>query len=258
MVNVHPLSKQESQKEIISWSENKQIDVQSLHEKVLRWPKTKEVDRYTILAMPLESMGFTPEQERKFLEEGGFINPEQNNIKANKNNMIYWTVSFKNLEAKIDGKLYTGFELFKKVYEAFPDICSMSQKEAEEAGLYPYIHYRNFAARKWMAEKLGGRLATLTSYGNGNSKGELQEIYNEAKGETNLKKLAAMGQAPLGWVYPCKKEIHNFGVLVKLGSDSLSNDGNVITLYVHCDTKESYSSWSGQNSAVSSVVIINK
>ena len=146
--------------------------------------------------MPLESMGLTPEQEKKFIEAGGLMNPTSEVATApeNQNKMMYWVESFENLEAKIDGKLYTGFELFKKVYEAFPEICSMSQKEAEEAGLYPYIHYRNFAARKWMAEMNAGHIATLDEDYNG----ELRDIYNAAPGQTNLQKLAAMGQAPLG------------------------------------------------------------
>jgi hypothetical protein len=70
--------------------------------------------------------------------------------------MMYWVESFETLQSEIDGTLYKGFDLFKKVYEAFPDIQSMTKDEATEAGLYPIIHYRNFAARKWMAEMNGG------------------------------------------------------------------------------------------------------
>jgi hypothetical protein len=45
-----------------------------------------------------------------------------------------------------------------------------------------------------MAEMNGGHLATLDKDYNG----ELRDIYNAAEGKTNLQKLAAMGQAPLG------------------------------------------------------------
>ncbi len=123
----------------------------------------------------------TQEQQIKFAED----NPEA---------PIDWQVSFENLQETIDGTLYKGFDLFKKTYEAFPDIRSMTKGEAIKAELYPIIHYRNFAARKWMAEMNGGHLATLDEDHNG----ELSDIYNAAPGNTNLQKLAAMGQAPLG------------------------------------------------------------
>ncbi len=146
--------------------------------------------------MPLETMALTPEQQKKFEEAGGLMNPVPKVATADKNQdkMMYWAESFETLQAKIDGTPYSGFGLFKKVYEAFPDIHSMTQDEATEAGLYPTIHYRNFAARKWMAEMNGGHLATLDKDYNG----ELRDIYNAAEGKTNLQKLAAMGQAPLG------------------------------------------------------------
>ena len=173
--------------------------------------------------MPLESMGFTSEQQKKFEEAGGLMNPTPKEATADKNQdkMMYWTESFETLQAEIDGTLYKSFDLFKKVYEAFPDIRSMTKDEATEAGLYPTIHYRNFAARKWMAEMNGGHLATLDE----NYNGELSDIYNAAGGKTNLQKLAAMGQVPLGWYSPDDAEVCSFGIWASLGSGSL--DGNV-------------------------------
>jgi hypothetical protein len=146
--------------------------------------------------MPLETMALTPEQQKKFEEAGGLMNPKLKVVTADKNKdkMMYWAESFETLQAEIDETLYKGFDLFKKIYEAFPDIRSMTKDEATEAGLYPIIHYRNFAARKWMAEMNGGHLATLDKDYNG----ELRDIYNAAEGKTKLQKLAAMGQVPLG------------------------------------------------------------
>jgi hypothetical protein len=151
---------------------------------------------YKILAMPLETMAFTQEQQQKFEEAGGLMYPVPKEAIAFKNRkkMMYWSESFETLQSEIDGTLYKGFDLFKKVYEAFPDIASMTKEEAIAQGLYPTIHYRNFAARKWMAEMNGGHLATLDKDYNG----ELRDIYSAAEGKTNLEKLAAMGQAPLG------------------------------------------------------------
>jgi hypothetical protein len=146
--------------------------------------------------------------------------------------MYHWKVSFETLQAEINGNPYTtGFDLFKKVYEAFPGIASMTKDEATEAGLYPIIHYRNFAARKWMAEMNGGHLATL----NKDYNGELRDIYNAAEGKTNLQKLAAMGQAPLGWRLADDAEVYNLGYWARLGSGSLDGDGDVRALCAHRD-----------------------
>lgn len=162
----------------------------------MRLPRTTKIAGYTILAMPLESISLTPEQQRKFEEAGGLINPlpEDSFFPKDQDRMIQWTENFETLEAKIDGVLYRGFDLFKKVYEAFPNIQSMTKEEATKVGIYPTIYYRNFAARKWMAEMNGGHIATLDSDFNG----ELRDIYNAAKGKTNLEKLANIGQAPFG------------------------------------------------------------
>mgnify|MGYP006920692000 FL=1 len=178
--------------------------------------------------MPLETMALTPEQQKKFEEAGGLMNPVPKEATADKNQdkMMYWSESFETLQSEIDGTLYKGFDLFKKVYEAFPDIRSMTKDEATEAGLYPIIHYRNFAARKWMAEMNGGHLATLDKDYNG----ELRDIYNAAEGKTNLQKLAAMGQAPLGWRGADDAKVYDLGDWAGLGSGSLDGDGYVRAL----------------------------
>lgn len=159
--------------------------------------------------MPLESMGFTSEQQKKFEEIGGLMNPpfEIVNADENQDRMMYWTKSFEIIKIEIHGIFYNGFDLFKRVYEAFPDIRSMTKDEAVEAGLYPIIHYRNFSARKWMAEINGGHLATLDE----NYDGELHDIYNAATGNTNLEKLASIGQAPFGWYIPGDVEVYDLG-----------------------------------------------
>jgi hypothetical protein len=120
--------------------------------------------------MPLESIALTPEQKEKFKTDAkGFeidcsTMTREEQIQFANNNPdapIDWQVSFETLQAEIDRMSYKGFDLFKKTYEAFPDIVSMIKDEAIETGLYPIIHYRNHAARKWMAEMHGGHLATL-------------------------------------------------------------------------------------------------
>lgn len=189
--------------------------------------------------MPLETMALTPEQQKKFEEAGGLMNPVPTIATAYENHdkMMYWAESFEDLQTEIDGTLYDGFDLFKKVYEAFPDIRSMTKDEATESGLYPIIHYRNFAARKWMAEINGGHLATIEGYN-----GELRDIYNAAKGETNLQKLAAMGQAPLGCRRARDAGVYYLGHWARLGSGSLC-DYCVRALAVHPDDTHAYNDW---------------
>lgn len=190
--------------------------------------------------MPLESMSLTPEQQKKFtqtIEEGGIGGFEVNTSTMSESEQIQfakdhqkapidWQVSFEDFQEEIDGKPYKGFDLFKKVYEAFPYIARMTKDEATEAGFYPIIHYRNFAARKWMAEMNGGHLATLDKDYNG----ELRDIYNAAEGKTNLQKLAAMGQAPLGWRNADDAKVYDLGDWAGLGSGSLFGDGGVRAL----------------------------
>ncbi len=206
--------------------------------------------------MPLETMALTPEQQKKFEEAGGLMNPASKVATADKNQdkMMYWAESFETLSSEIDGTLYKGFDLFKKVYEAFPDIASMTKDEATEAGLYPTIHYRNFAARKWMAEMNGGHLATLDKDYNG----ELRDIHNAAEGKTNLQKLAAMGQAPLGWRDADDAKVYGLGIWAKLGSGSLDGGGDVRALGARRGRAGAGYGWYCQRTAVSSVVALDK
>ena len=130
--------------------------------------------------MPLQSIALTPEQQQKFKEAGGLIEPttEEAIKEENRDKMMYWSESFDDIQVVIGQDIYREFRLFKKVYEAFPDICSMTRDEAIEAGLYPTIHFRNFAACKWLAEEIyGGHLAIL----NTDHTGELYEIYTAAE-----------------------------------------------------------------------------
>ncbi len=221
---------------------------------ILNGPKTIEIAGYKILGMPLESMGFTPEQQKKFEEAGGLMNPsvEVATAAENKDKMMYWAESFETLQVAISGTLYEGFDLFKKVYEAFPDIWSMTKEEATEAGLYPIIHYRNFAARKWMAEMNGGHLA--------NYKGELRDIYNAAEGKTNPEKLAAMGQALLGWRNAHDATIYCLGLWAELGSGSLYGYDDVRALLVrrHVVGTNAGGHFNWQRNAFSSVVVLDK
>lgn len=222
----------------------------------VEWPKTIEIAGKKILAMPLETKALTPEQQKKFEEAGGLMNPVSKVATADKNQdkMMYWAESFETLQSEIDGTLYKGFDLFKKVYEAFPDIAGMTKDEATEAELYPIIHYRNFAARKWMAEMNGGHLATLDKDYNG----ELRDIYNAAEGKTNLQKLAAMGQAPLGWRYADGAVVYYLGLWAGLGSGSLYGDGSVRALGAHRDKAGAVDDCYCQGNAVSSVVVLDK
>lgn len=213
--------------------------------------------------MPLESMGLTREQQEKFRTEAkGFEIDCSKMTKAEKIQFaqdnpdapIDWQVSFETLQAEIYGTLHKGFDLFNKIYEAFPDIRSMNEDEAKEAGLYPIIHYRNHAARKWIAKMNGGHLATLDEDNNG----EFHDIYIKAKGKTNLQKLAAMGQAPLGWYSPLDASVCNLGHWARLGSGSLYDDGNVRTLLAHRDRTGADYNWSSQFTADSGVVVLYK
>lgn len=155
-----------------------------------------------ILGLPMETMALTPDQHEMFEEAGGLevdcslIDEfEQMEFAENHQNVpIDWQVNFENFKTKIHGTFYTGFALFKKVYEAFPDIQRMTQDEATAVGLYPIIHYRNNPALKWMTEMNDGRLTRIDD----DNSGELDDIFEAITGETWKKKVAAMGQALFG------------------------------------------------------------
>lgn len=69
--------------------------------------------------------------------------------------MIEWQENFETLELKSEGTYYSRFDLFKKIYRAFPNILFMTKEEAIKTGLYPTIHYRNLAARQYIAQMYG-------------------------------------------------------------------------------------------------------
>lgn len=93
----------------------------------------------------------------------------------------------------------------------------MNQEEATAVGLYPFIYYRNFAARKWMAEKMGGSIPTLDrDY----CWGMLKDIFDASNGTTNLERLASMGQAPFGLRNPDDACIYNLGIKAIIVADS--------------------------------------
>lgn len=223
--------------------------------------------------MPLESMGLTQEQQEKFrIEAKGFevdcsSLTEEEQIKFLRENIkapIDWQVSFETLESKIDDRSFKGFALFKKVYEAFPDICSLKEEEARGLGIYPIIHYRNFAARKWMANMNGGHIATLDQDYNG----ELDDICKAAGGKTNIQKLAAIGQAPLGF-RSSNTEVYNLGSVADLGADPVDDDNirmlsalrdnYMIQRNIARDGKMATGSgWHLKNNSASSIVVLDK
>lgn len=222
----------------------------------MSWLKTIEIAGKKILARPLETIILTSEQQKKFEEAGGLVNPTPKEAIARKNQekMMCWTEDFEALQAEIDGTLYKGFDLFKKIYEAFSDIAGMTKKEAIEAGFYPNIYYRNFAARKWMAEMYGGHLANLDE----DYDGELRDIYDIASGKTNLEKLAAMGQAPLGWRDVDDAEIYDLGLWVALGSGSFDIDSDGIRGFGVDRDEDMGEDIYWLEEAISSVVVLDK
>ena len=111
---------------------------------------------------------------------------------------------------------------------------------------------------------MGGHIATLEKKPNGECtletdyKGELSDIYNATPGKTNLEKLAAMGQAPLGWCNADDVELYYFGCKAILCSDSLQRDGSVLALLVSCNNTYADDTWYSQTDAVSSVIVLDK
>lgn len=165
--------------------------------KAVEWPKTIEIAGYTILAMPIESMVLSREQEEKFRQAGGLVldiskfSEEEILSKVNEVPvaMIELQQSFDTLESNIFWTIYRGFDLWKKVYEWFPEYRDMTKEEATQLGLYPIIYYRNFTARTWLAANNGWHLANPD---------EFWEIYNAAEWESTIEKAATIGQAMFG------------------------------------------------------------
>lgn len=233
----------------------------------LEWPKSIEIAGKRILAMPLEAMPLTEVQKLKFLDAGGIIMDMTKISKkeairiANESPwaMLEWQESFEDLswtmrkystnpfEGDGPGRSYTGYSLFKIVYQTFPGFRSMSKKQATIAWLYPTIHYRNLAARRWFAEMSGGRLAA--DY-------EILEIYRAIRGESNAERLALMGQAPLGYREWASWYISGLGSSAELGGWLFDQSGMVsgigVERYAPGVSEESYRSMD----ATSGVVIM--
>jgi hypothetical protein len=85
-----------------------------------------------LLGLPLEAMGMTSTQQEEFKKSRGLINPSigESISMYNEGKMMYWAESFETQESEIDGILYKGFALFRKVYKGFPHIARMTQEEA--------------------------------------------------------------------------------------------------------------------------------
>lgn len=228
----------------------------------VKLPETIEIAGYKILAMPLESIKLTPEQEKKFIKAGGYIIDisktwKDEAIRIAKENplaMIEWQENFETLEIKSEGTIYTGFDLFKKIYRNFSNMIFMSKDQAIEAGLYPIIHYRNFAAREYIARMYGWHLATLDK----DYKGELRDIYNAAPGNTNHEKLTSMGQAPLGWYDINNASVYLLDRWTMLSSDSVNNDGNLYSLNIYNNDIVVNNGQVWRNAGVSSIIILNQ
>ncbi len=98
--------------------QNNISDKLSHSESKVKLPKTIEIAGHTILAMPLESMKFTPEQEKRFVEEGGLINPASlSEGKITKDTKLRFVSDLTEMTSSIDGRTYSGFELWKKIYQ---------------------------------------------------------------------------------------------------------------------------------------------
>ncbi|MBP9812577.1 hypothetical protein KBC86_04290 [Candidatus Gracilibacteria bacterium] len=210
-------------------------EIHFVQTKILNGPKTIEIAGKKILAMPLESMKLSPEQQIRFKEAGGLLDPTDEQVYADENHdkMMQWTESFEGHQIEIDGKIYRDFEIFKQVYQGFPEICSLTEKEAREVGIYPDIYYRNHKAREWFAKMLGGHLAHLDE---DSLSGELSEILTAATGNTPFERLASIGQAPFGGRYPILPgssdiKIHGLGQKAILASGSLRRNNKKYSKY---------------------------
>ncbi len=96
-------------------------------------PRTIEIAGMKILAIPLELIAMTPLQREKFEELGGLMNPTPNIATAHLNQdlMMEWQESFETQEREIDGTLYRGFELWKKVFAGFSEYKNLTEEEAK-------------------------------------------------------------------------------------------------------------------------------
>lgn len=266
MVNTVPLNQPESQTDLTSWSENTREEVLTLSERVLRWPKTIEIAGYTILATPMERMGLTPEQEIKFIQDGGLINPWPKTVWSfrNKDRMTYWTEYFQDMPQYLWGnphcsrRWYLGefseFDLFIEVYLGYPDYRDITKKEAIKSWFYPNVYYRNLAACEWMAKMHGGRLAT---------KEEFYKIWGATPWKIDSEKLAYLGQWFFGYRSSFDECIYNLGVSAhfSFGEIDPESDDFILSLKVYAKsngiwTRSSRNYPSGD--VTSAIIILNK
>lgn len=181
---------------------------------VMSWLRTKEVAGKKILAIPLELIGMTSLQEEAYLNAGWLIDPDlERSMKSPRRDhpslvgstipsdqlydsdelsrMMTWKVSLEDYLVEIEDRWYRGFALFQKIFEGFPEFAAMTESQARDAGVYPYLYFRNHFAREWWAKMNGGHIATP-------SNSEIQQIIDWMTGNTFSERLASVGIAPVG------------------------------------------------------------
>ncbi len=219
----------------------------------LDWPNTIEIAEKTVLSLPF-GFGHPPS---KFSKEGGIIHPTLKQAKTKKNRqtmMMCWKRSFEQMGYLIEGKYYKGFELWKKVYEAFPEYANMTEKQARKQGIYPEIFYYNSAGREWMATYHGGHLADLNNL----FEGELWDIWQATEGKGTIKeRLAAIRQAPIGWYHANSAYVIDIGNCSCLASTSLNSSGRLRCLGIYPSSAlHKYVDW--QMTGMPCMVVINR
>ena len=169
--------------------------------------------------------GFGPPPQ-KFFEAGGVQNPISSQVETlltdGKEPMLCYTRNFEEMEHSIEGKTYRGFELWKKVYEAFPEYADLTEAQAREAGIYPNIYYYTRTGREWMAKYHGGHLADLEYLAKDNSLYAEKSLEHIKMRQPMLGRCSGGKVTDLDWIYidgsPHPEEKPK-KVSYKLGSD---------------------------------------
>jgi hypothetical protein len=205
-----------------------------------------------LLGLPLEAMAMTPAQQSE-LEKQEFMKPDRGFLPWKTK---IWTVTFDSIQSEIDGILYEGFFLFKKVYEAFPDIASLTKEEATAQGLYPIINCRHYLVREWLAEKLGGIIPDFVEDSWRNSIGSIYDFYRAAPWDNSLEKLAWIGQAPFGSIETEDGDGKTYGVgnWADLASSSVVGAARIHAMRVYRDSNKIENNKLWQYRSASSVV----
>ncbi len=219
---------------------------------------------YEILSLPL---GFGP-PPRRFFEAGGVQNPISSQVETlltdGKEPMLCYTRNFEEMEHSIEGKTYRGFELWNKVYEAFPDYRDMTEQQARKQGIYPTIYYYTRAAWEWMAQYHWGRLAELNLVPDLSVyrlSGELPDILTASNGtwRTLTERLAAFNQAPTGWCSMTEMgpKIHDVGrrAFFVSGSERIGPHKLVSAVEV-CSDSDMRGTWLIETSAFASHIVV--